>query len=111
MWVSLALTISQAVSSSALQSEHNFDEPQDPWQSPPGLQHGPEYNRDCNTVLSQLSDEATITVDSHSQTATVDSQESLPLSKTAKVYVDAVCQTAHVVFLSREEYENLLKCV
>ena len=58
------------ISTSTVQSEHDCEEPQDLQQSPPELQHGPEYNS------SQLSDETTITVGSCSQTATVDSQES-----------------------------------
>ena len=89
------------VSISTVQSEHDCEETQDLQQSPPELQHGPEYNS------SQLSDETTITVGSHSEAATVDSQESLPL--TAKVYADVECQTTDGVFLSHEEYEKLLK--
>ena len=87
------------ISISTVQSEHDCKEPQDLQQSPP--EHGPEYNS------SQLSDETTITVGSHSETATVDSQESLPL--TAKVYADVECQTTDGVFLLHEEYEKLLK--
>ena len=58
---------------------------------------------------SQLSDETTITMGSHSQTTTLDSQESLLLKRASKVYVDVECQTTDGVFLSGEEYGNLLK--
>ena len=78
------------ISISTVQSKHDCQEPQDLQQSPPELQHGPEYNS------SQLSDETTITVGSNGEAATVDSQESLLL--TAKVYGDVECQTTDGVF-------------
>ena len=67
------------------------------------LQQDTEYNS------GQLSNETTITVGSHSQTTTVDSQESVLLKKPSGVNVDAECQTTDGVFLSGEEYDKLLK--
>ncbi len=77
----------------------NSEEPQDLEEQQPD----PEYSS------SQVSVETTITVGSHSQTTTVDSQESILLKTTSKVYVDVECQTTDGVFLSCKEYYKLLK--
>jgi hypothetical protein len=62
-----------------------------------------------NKIMNTAAVTATITVGSHSQTTTVDSQESILLKTTSKVYVDVECQTTDGVFLSCEEYDKLLK--
>ena len=68
-----------------------------------------ELPQDTEYNSSQLSNETTITVGSHSHTTTVDSQESVLLKKPSGVNVDAECQTTDGVFLSGEEYDKLLK--
>ncbi len=62
-----------------------------------------------NKIMNTAAVTATITVGSHSQTTTVDSQESILLKPTSKVYVDVECKTTDGVFLSCEEYDKLLK--
>ena len=68
-----------------------------------------ERLQDPENSNSQLSDETTVTASSHSQTTTVDSQDSTFLKTASKVYADVECQTTDGVFLSGEEYNELLK--
>ena len=91
-----------SVSTRYCQIQQNTSNPEEP-QDLEEQQQDPEYSS------SQLSGETTITVGSHSQTTTVDSQESILLKTTSKVYVDVECQTTDGVFLSCEEYVKLLK--
>ena len=85
-----------SISTVCCQSQQNTNDPEEP-------QQVAEYNS------SQLSDETTITLGSHSQTTTADSQEStqkVPQRKST-VYVNKECQTTDVVFLLAEEYREL----
>ena len=84
------------------QIQQNTSNPEEP-QYPEELQQDSEYSN------SQLSDETTITVTSHSHTTTVNSQDSILQQTAPKVYVDVECQTTDGVFLSDEEYDKLLK--
>ena len=83
--------------------QQNTSDPKEPQICFEMSEQAPEHDS------SQLSDETTITMGSHSQTTTLDSQESLLLKRASKVHVDVECQTTDGVFLSAEEYGNLLK--